>query len=192
MLAMRCFLRYIIMRTPRNKNLGQLALLALVLAGASTACVAISNKRISGLHLNDPELLPFSDMYTVERTRFCLTPIDKNSIVHIEYDNGTNGYDVMLHLETSRVTRSVVFVREAGRYVWIGEEETHYSGRKFQTADGEDTEMMAITYAERAFTGAQKGLEIFYNGDYQHVNFSSSSPTCEQAMPYILQWEKDN
>lgn len=168
------------------------ALFGLTLLGVIIACKTSSNQRTHDLHLNDPELIPFADMYNVDRERFCLTPIDEDAAISIEYDSGTTGYDVMLHVEGKKVTRSVAFLSKDKEYVWIGEQEVHYSGREFQTVDGDVNEMIVISYKERPYQDNPKGLSISYWGDYQYVNFSNSSPTCEQVKPYISQWGRDS
>ena len=137
--------------------------------------------------LDDEKLLPFAAMYEIDRESFCLTEIDRNSRVEIERDyGGSHGYNVMLHIYSDGVSRTVAFVWENGRYVWIGEQELHYSGRRFITVDGEVREHIAVSYYKREIDGGTIGLSISYSGGYENL---PSSLTCEQASPYIREWD---
>ena len=137
--------------------------------------------------LDDKKLLPFAAMYKVDREQFCLTEIDQDSRVEIERDSRrSHGYDVMLHLSSNGVTRTIAFVLEDDQYVWIGEQEAHYSGRKYMTPDGELREYIAITYHERKYgAGGMVGQRITYSGDDESI---PRELTCEQASPYIRAW----
>lgn len=143
--------------------------------------------------LDDPELAPFSSMYEVDREQFCLTDIDEDAGVEIERDEyATSGYHIMLHMYSGNIVRHIAFVREANRYSWIGEQEIHNSGRKFETIDGEDEEHISITYHKRKYNSYDSiGLDIHYSGDYKYVDFSRPFDlTCKDVKPYIEEWGK--
>jgi hypothetical protein len=136
--------------------------------------------------LDDETLLPFAAMYEIDRDQYCLTEIDPDSMVHIERrDYGDYSYDVILHIESDRTYRTVVFVQEQGEYVWIGEQESHYSGRTYMTPDGELDEHIVVTYDERAITSQPTGLSIFYAGVYEEI---PANPTCQEALQVIRDW----
>ena len=108
--------------------------------------------------------------------------------MEIEIDSlRSRGYDVMLHMHSDKIYRTVAFVRENGEYVWIGEQETHYSGRTFVTPDGEIREQISITYHDSDY-GASSGIIgsiIVYTGEDESI---PSVLTCEQATLYIEEW----
>lgn len=134
-------------------------------------------------------LEPFSAMYEVDREQYCLTPIDPDSIVSIERQiYGDYSYDVMLHIEGDRRYRTVAFVLEDGEYVWISEQEVHYSGRKYMTPDGEVNENIVMSYSERARPSLPEGLSITYSGPYEDI---PARPTCEQALRVIRKWHAE-
>ncbi|MFC1976514.1 hypothetical protein ACFLXQ_08960 [Chloroflexota bacterium] len=164
-----------------------------ILVVSAVVCCNFPISRSDTYHLNDPVLSPFSAMYEVNREQFCLTDIDKNARAEIETDNyATSGYHVMLHIYSNNVSRTVAFVREGSRYIWIGEQEIHYSGHKFMTPDGEIKEHITITYQKQQLDDNVLGLKITYVGDYQNVEFpfSAFDLTCEQVLPYIKEWDK--
>jgi len=125
-------------------------------------------------------------MYEVDREQYCLTEIAPGSIVHIErqiYED--YGYDIMLHIESDRIYRTVSFVWEGDEYVWIGEQESHRSGLTYTTPDGELNERIVVTYHERADIFGPAGLSITYEGSYENI---SARPTCEEALRVIREW----
>lgn len=139
--------------------------------------------------LDDEELLPFAAMYEIDREQFCLTEIDRDSKVQIQRDPYKDGgSDVALHIYNDRVSRTVAFVWEDGQYVWIGEQETHYSGRTFMTPDGELLEKIVVTYHERPYGAGSEitGLMISYVGEGESIPIR---PTCDQVRPYIREWD---
>ena len=102
--------------------------------------------------LDDPELSPYAAMLQVDREQVCLTEIDPDSEVEV-VDASYEGeeVDVVLHVRSDWVSRSVAFAWEDGEYVWIGEAETHYSGRTYVNFEGtEEREMIFVSYHERA------------------------------------------
>ena len=135
--------------------------------------------------MDDGRLLPFAAMYEIDRDSLCLTEIDPDSEVYIDALGG-RGYDVVLQLHNGNVSRTIAFILEGGRYVWIGEQEVHRSGRKFVTPDGTLPELIAITYHEReyGFSHEPPGLIISYQGESE----ITSGLTCEQALTYIREW----
>jgi hypothetical protein len=166
----------------------------LTLVSLVFVCVAASGCGILGhlglYSLDDEELEPFAAMYEVDRERFCLTEIDRDSRVEVEWDlQRSYGYDVMLHMYGDRVSRMVSFIQEDGQYVWIGEQEVHYSGRTFMTPDGEVREHIAVVCDDSAH-GSSGMLEvrIFYIGGYEDI---PRQPTCEQASAIIKKWNTD-
>lgn len=139
--------------------------------------------------LDDEELLPFAAMYEIDRESLCLTEMDRDSKVEIERDyRRSYGYDVMLHIHNDSVHRTVAFVWEDNRYVWIGEQELHYSGRTLMTPDGEIPEYISVTYHEREYGAGSEitGLIIHYNGVDESI---PAILTCEQAAPYLKEWD---
>jgi len=92
-------------------------------------------------------LIPFAAMYHVDREQHCLTELDKGSEIEIRRaDTRTRGYDVVLHMHSDGVSRSVFFVWENNQYIWIGEQEIHRSGQNYMSLDGELPEEITITY----------------------------------------------
>lgn len=162
-----------------------LPILLLILLCATLSCQDPSEYR-GRFGLDDERLQPFAAMYEIDREQCCLTEIDPDSIVHIERQNyGDNGYDVVLHIEGDRSYRTVSFVWEHGEYVWIGEQESHRSGRTYMTPDGELNERIVVTYYERAIIGGPAGLSITYEGPYENI---PARPTCEDALRVIRDW----
>jgi len=82
------------------------------------------------------------------------------------------------------VSRSVLFVWEDQRSVWIGETEIHYSGRKYTFIDTTVPEQIVISYYERPIYGGAVGLRISYWGDEDWP----SDMTCDEAHSYIRKW----
>ena len=162
-----------------------LPILLLILFCAILSCHDPSE--FAGRHSPDDEILqPFGAMYEIDREQYCLTEIDPDSTVRVERRNdGDSGYDVLLHIEGDRSYRTVAFVREDGEYVWIGEQESHRSGRTYMTPDGEENERIVVTYQERAIPGGPAGLSITYSGPYEDI---SAQPTCEEALRVIREW----
>lgn len=137
--------------------------------------------------LDDEALSPFVAMYQVDREQFCLTEIDPDSKVEIiRADSASRGYDVALRMYGDGVSRSIAFVWENGQYVWIGEKETHYSGRKYKSFDGTAREEIIITYHKRRTYGGPVGQIILYSGDDESI---PPFPTCDQALSYIREWD---
>jgi len=160
-------------------------ILLLVLLCATLSCYDPSGYG-GQFSLDDERLEPFSAMYEIDREQYCLTEIDPDSIVSIERQTyGDHGYDVMLHIEGDRRYRTVAFVWEGDEYVWIGEQESHRSGRTYTTPDGELNERIVVSYYERERPGMPAGLSITYEGPYEDV---SARPTCKDALRVIRKW----
>ncbi len=139
--------------------------------------------------LNDPELLPYAAMYEVDREEYCLSEIDPDSRVSILISDDNEGPDAVLDMRSDDWTyRSIAFVWEGGRYVWIGEGETHYSGRTYETPDGILPEEITIEYNDRevGYWGPA-GLFIWYHGPDE----SLLDLTCERAWSVIQAWEEN-
>jgi hypothetical protein len=139
--------------------------------------------------LDNEALLPFAAMFQIDREQFCLSELADSSQVEIEKDDGAKGYDIMLHMFDDAVSRTVAFVWEEGRYIWIGEQETHYSGRKYMSPDGDLPESITIAFYARPISGAMKGLRITYWGDNRSVPLNL---TCDQALSLIGEWDGKN
>jgi hypothetical protein len=163
-------------------------ILLLVLFCTTLGCHDPSGLGDRRFSLDDETLRPFAAMYEVDRNQYCLTEIDPDSIVHIERRNyGDYGSGVILHIEGDRTYRTVTFVQEQGEYVWIGEQELHYSGRTYMTPDGELNERIVVTYYERTIDSQPAGLSIFYAGAHETI---SANPTCEEALRVIRHWHE--
>jgi hypothetical protein len=123
--------------------------------------------------LSDEKLLPYAAMYQVDREQYCLTEIDAASDVAVfRASSESAGYDVQLALHTNQTIRVITFVYEDGRYIWIRESETHYSGQTYMDWDGGPVqEELRITYTEREFGqsgthySGPVGLNISYHGN---------------------------
>ena len=112
-----------------------------------TTCFSTSAIGTNRYKLSDPELAPFMTMYDVNREELCLTEIDENAEVEIERDDyTTNGYHIMLHMHSGNVIRTVAFEKVGEKYIWLGEQEIHRSGRNFMTVDGETDEKLDEPY----------------------------------------------
>jgi hypothetical protein len=157
-------------------------ILPLILLSTTLGCHDPSGLRGRRFSLDDEALRPFAAMYEIDRTQYCLTEIDPDSIVHIET---WDYYDVVLHIEGYRTYRTVSFVQEQGEYVWIGEQESHRSGRTYMTPDGELSEQIVISYFEREVDLVPVGLTITYAGAHEDI---SANPTCEEALQVIRDW----
>ena len=139
-------------------------------------------------HVEDEALLPYAAMHRVDRERICLTEIDKDSSVRLQKsDSLARGYDMAVHVASDGVSRTVFFAWESDQYVWIGEQETHYSGQYYESPDGEQPERITITYYERKTQGGLEGLSLMYWGDDARV-LSESKLTCDLALAYIEEW----
>ena len=140
--------------------------------------------------LDDDVLKLVEAMRRVDRQRFCLTQVEGDLKAQvIRSDSPTRGYDLLLHLYGQQVSRYVTFVWEEGHYIWIGEQETHFSGRTYDSVDGELPEEITIAYYDRRIEGAIPGLIITYSGDNKQI---APWPTCEQALDYIQAWNSDS
>ena len=134
--------------------------------------------------LGDEALRPFAAMYAVDRNGLCLTEIARDAEVYVDTEGPGERYDVILRIIADGVSRSVFFVWEDQRYVWIGETEIHYSGRKYTFIDTTVPEQIVISYYERPIYGGAVGLRISYWGDEDWP----SDMTCDEAHSYIRKW----
>lgn len=176
-------------RNSNTKKEPHILILLLVLLCATLSCYDPSGYG-GQFSLDDERLEPFSAMYEVDREHYCLTEIAPGSTVHIEkqiYED--YGYDVMLHIESNRIYRTVAFVWEHGEYVWIGEQESHYSGRTYVTPDGELNEQIVVSYYERERPGMPAGQLITYEGPYENI---PARPTCDEALQIIKKWHNSS
>lgn len=141
---------------------------AACLAGAITFPLVHSTFVSIPRPISQKDLKPFADMYRVDRESYGLYPIDKTADIRLERQTRAGakmcGYDAMLHFG-GPVSRDISFVLENGRYRWIGEQEIHYSGRTYETADGQSRESLCIDYSSRQTHGMPTGLRIDYDGD---------------------------
>lgn len=145
--------------------------------------------------LDDKELRPYAAMYQVDREQYCLSELDPLSEVAIHnasYEYGSyeeEDPDVVIHLRRNNMTKSIAFAREDGGYVWIGEAETHYSGRTFYGVDGQEEEKIFIGYNLRQFgTWGSAGLTIHYFSE-ENEGFPDSL-TCDEALLMIESWKR--
>lgn len=144
------------------------------------------NGRKGPYSIGDEELVPFALMHQIDRSKLCLAEISSSSNVFVSKSDSINrGYDIALNMSGPEVSKSVYFVWENDHYVWIGEQETHYSGRKYSNLDGTFQEHITITYFERGTQGAPKGLRITYWGN----DDIPSDMTCNTALSYIKEWD---
>ncbi|MFQ6102530.1 MAG: hypothetical protein ACE5OS_15060 [Anaerolineae bacterium] len=144
--------------------------------------------------LDDKVLAPYGAMYQVDREQCCLTEIDPDSRVVIEYGSLTSeGFSIKLHMisDNQMTFRTVTFAREHDEYVWIGEAETHYSGLVYVDPDeGHLKEHLSILCNEREFDNSGPlGLDIMYWGPDDSIWLS---PTCEEALSLIETWKTEN
>lgn len=172
----------------RKVYMNLLVILFTILLFAVFGCSHPSGLSSDSYSLDDDRLIPFAAMYAVDRELYCLTEIAEDSRVEIEIDSfRSRGYDVMLHIHSDNTYRTVAFVRENNEYVWIGEQEIHYSGYAFVTPDGEIQEHISVTYHDRDYgtiTGTTEPV-IVYTGENEDI---PSVLTCEQAAFYIEEW----
>lgn len=175
-------------RTFNSRNKLTVPILLLILVGAIFGCY--DRSEFAGRHRPDDKILqPFAAMYEIDREQHCLTEIDPDSTVHVERENHEDyGYDILLHIEGDRIYRTVAFVWEHDKYVWIGEQESHRSGRTYMTPDGEWDEYIVVAYHERAIRSGPAGLLIDYSGPYEDI---SARPTCEDALRIIRRWHTE-
>lgn len=153
---------------------------------------SFSTQNKSSYKLNDPELIPFSTIYSIEREKYCLTEINPDSIVEIEQNiYATSGYHTTLHIYYRNVSRTISFIREKDEYIWVSEQEIHRSGRTFETSDGKSRESISITYNKNRDNGTSNS-SIIYNGDKEKGIFSGLrfDLTCDEVRPYIEAWDK--
>jgi hypothetical protein len=176
-------------KTPSSNMRETLTLPILFLTLFCVTLGCYDRSEFAGRHSPDDEILqPFAAMYEIDREQYCLTEIDPDSTVHVERRNdGDYSYDVMLHIEGDTSYRTVAFVWEDGEYVWISEQETHYSGRTYMTPDGKYDEHIVVSYSKRARVGMPEGLLITYEGPYEDI---PARPTCEEALRVIRDWRE--
>lgn len=154
--------------------------------------------------LDDEKFLPYASMYQVDRERYCLTEIDPDSEVAIfRAPPESEGYDVRLALRADHTVRVITFVWESGKYIWIGEGETHYSGQTYMDWDGGPArEALRIIYNEREFGSSGDysgpvGLNIEYLGNRWCEKEDDPAicqwvfPTCDEALSLIQEWERE-
>ncbi len=152
----------------RPVNSGRPHRLAILLAGTllSSGCSVL--EWLGGLtheRLEGAKLKPYLNAAEQSnREALGFTPLPKSGPVSLELPRSRKHYDAMLHIERGPVSRTVDFVVKDGRLVWSGEQEIHFSGRQFETADGPVTEQLVISYSTVAGSGTPKGGYVDYWG----------------------------
>lgn len=165
-----------------------------VLVGIATYPSARSMVGSTPRSISAEEMQSFAGMYEVDREEYGLTPIDGSARVLLERRSGSDahrcGYDAMLHMYSPHVSRTVTFALRDGEYVWIGEQEIHYSGRTYRTVDGDVEESIVITYSKDERPGTQKGLRVDYSGDNEALE-SKFDLTLEDVRPVLRKWDEE-
>src|SRR5262249_55036032 len=117
-------------------RLGRGIVLAALLA--SVGCRALEwMGGITHAQLEDPQMKPYLDAAAQSaRAERGFSELPVEGLVGVEVPRSKKYYDVMLHIDRGRVTRTVDFLLKGTQPVWSGEQEIHYSGREFDTVDG--------------------------------------------------------
>lgn len=169
-----------------------LAVMLIVISLSFFYCNLFSTRKYR-YRLDEPELQPFSAMYEVDREQYCLTEIDPNAVVEIQRDEFSSwGSQVWLSIYSSNTSRTVAFEKKGNQYIWLGEQEIHYSGHQYRSIDGTANEKISVTYNTREIcNGCPAGLRVRYTGDKHSVDFEKILDlTCEDVKPYIEEWDR--
>jgi hypothetical protein len=136
--------------------------------------------------LDDPEVRPLLEaVHKVDRARLGFTPIPAAAELRLE--GPTRQYDAMLHVD-GETRRTIAFAREGDHFRWIGEQEIHNGLRKYESADGPQTEQITLTYETRPISGAPLDtLLITYYGDNPHLQ-PPQRLTLNQVLPILQSW----
>jgi hypothetical protein len=98
------------------------------------------------------------------RAELGFSPLPRQGDVGVEIPRFKRHYDVMLHFGGRRVSRTVAFLVRGGNPVWSGEQEIHYSGRTFETVDGQVEEHFVLSYSTVKGDGTPLGGYVAYWG----------------------------
>jgi len=120
---------------------------------------------ITHARLEDSELASYlAAADASDRNRLGFSPLPKSGPVRVERPRDKRHYDVMLHIDEKKLSRTVDFLVRDGRPVWSGEQEIHYSGRMFETVDGQVAEHLVVSYSTVEGDGTPKGGYVSYWG----------------------------
>jgi hypothetical protein len=125
---------------------------------------------ITYAHLEEAHMKPYLDAATRSaRTELGFSELPVQGPVRVEVPRSKKHYDVMLHIDRGRVTRTVDFLLRGTQPVWSGEQEIHYSGRQFDTVDGRVGEHLVLSYSTVVGSGTPKGGYVDYFGPDQEL-----------------------
>ena len=147
-------------------------MLVSLLAYTSVACMALEwAGGVSQARLEDSELAPFlAAAQKSKRAALGFSPLPVQGLIRVERPRSKRHYDVMLHIDLGGVSRTVSFLLKDSRPVWSGEQEIHYSGKRFTTVDGDVAEFMVISYSTVEGDGAPLGGYVQYHGEDPELN----------------------
>jgi hypothetical protein len=125
---------------------------------------------ITHARLEDAHVKPYLEAAAhSKRAELGFTELPVEGPVRVEVPRSKTYYDVMLHIDRGKVSRTVDFLLQGAQPVWSGEQEIHYSGRQFDTVDGRVGENLVVSYSTVAGSGTPKGGYVLYLGPDQEL-----------------------
>ena len=141
------------------------------------------------MKLEDERLAPLLEaMNQVDRVSLGFTPIPKDTT--IEWEQGRQTYDVMLHIYSNKAQRTVAFLKIPDGYKWIGEQEIHIGPNQYTDENGTAYEQIVITYETERVSGFPLNqINIDYYGDDPRLSHRSNL-TLDDVRPILAEWNK--
>jgi len=141
----------------------------------------------SGMTVDDERIAPMMEAINdVDRSSFGFTSIPKDSQIILE--EGHQTYDVMLHIYSSKSSRTIAFLKTPDGYKWIHEQEIHSGPKKYTTPDGTFNEQIVITYETVRVSGVPLNqINIEYYGNDPRLS-NQSNLTLSDVTPIIQEW----
>jgi hypothetical protein len=136
--------------------------------------------------LEDTRVKPYLDAASrSNRVTLGFSPLPATGDVRVEVPRFKTHYDVMLHIDGARISRTVDFLLVNGQPVWSGEQETHRSGRTFESVDGEIPEQLVLSYSTVQGSGTPLGGYVSYWGPDEKLTERSRAPLSPQEARQI-------
>jgi len=147
------------------------------------------------LNLGDPSLKRFASMYSVDRSRYGLTPIPKTGTVTVVECRSIEGsWDAMLSFE-GNPSRQILF-RWNGKmkmYQWVAEQEIFDGPRTWESPEGASHEAVTITLFKDPGEAPPERPAIEYDGPDEELMWSrlqrpNLSLTLAEVNPLLAKW----
>jgi len=146
---------------------------ALVSLGLLVGCGIPSMTHRERMEVTDPKVSALWNMGGMDRGDLGLMPLpESGSVVISQYKGGDPkgaGYDTLLTYDEATATVEMAFSHQGGRLRWIGEHDTYYGPKEYDTADGVQRERIVVSYWQDGVRYTQPGLRIQYDGDDEEL-----------------------